>query len=314
MAGPARGRRPPNASSPDIIRIYLDQIGKHPVLTKAEEVHLAQQIEVGVEAAAELEGNPTPKEARDLELLVAQGERARKVFIECNLRLVVSVAKKYKVDRPLQDLIQDGAFGVIRAVEKFDWRMGWKFSTYATWWIRQAIERQNDASDLIRLPNHVAEQRRHALQIWYDLMGKNGQSIEAVATEMGITTDKALLLLNYQGVLSLDSDIPGAEDISLSDVIADPASEDAFDKAASISAMGIETLLSPLSTQERRILRRRLNLDDQERPATLLELGAEMGLTKARIQQIEAKATSKLRHPANRRTSGSLIRRTSEVD
>jgi RNA polymerase sigma factor (sigma-70 family) len=296
-----------NRSEPadqDLVRLYLDSIGKYPLLTKEDEARLSRLIEEGREAKAELAtGGMGVARKRQLRKAVEEGDRATEDFINANLRLVVSIAKKYQsTDMPLLDLIQEGNLGLIHAVEKFDWRKGFKFSTYATWWIRQAIGRGIDNTGrTIRLPVHAGDQIRRLLRIRGQMEGELGRlpSAAELSKAMQIPEDQVIELLQY-GVdpVSLETPIGTDGDTQLGDIVADLSSPSPFDVVADAMLSGeVEKLLAPLEEREREILRLRYGLDRGD-PRTLEEVGNVLQLTRERIRQIERMALSKLRHPS----------------
>ncbi len=293
------------AGDQDLVRLYLDGVGQYPLLAKEDEVRLAKLIEGGRLAAETLAaGTPTPAERRTLRRRAKAGEAAVEAFINANLRLVVSIAKKYQsADMPLLDLVQEGNLGLIHAVEKFDWRKGFKFSTYATWWIRQAIGRGIDnTSRTIRLPVHAGDQIRRLLRVRGQMEGELGRtpSPAELATVMAMPEEQVSQLLQY-GVdpVSLETPIGNEGDTELADVVADTTAPTPYDLVAE-AMMGreVEKLLAPLDEREREILRLRYGLDRGE-PRTLEEVGTVLGLTRERIRQIERTALSKLRHPSS---------------
>ncbi|MGI8753329.1 MAG: sigma-70 family RNA polymerase sigma factor [Acidimicrobiales bacterium] len=293
------------AGDQDLVRLYLDGVGQYPLLTKEDEVRLAKLIEGGRLAAETLAaGTSTTAERRTLRRRAKAGETAVEAFINANLRLVVSIAKKYQsADMPLLDLVQEGNLGLIHAVEKFDWRKGFKFSTYATWWIRQAIGRGIDnTSRTIRLPVHAGDQIRRLLRVRGQMEGELGRtpSPAELATVMAMPEEQVSQLLQY-GVdpVSLETPIGNEGDTELADVVADTTAPTPYDLVAE-AMMGreVEKLLAPLDEREREILRLRYGLDRGE-PRTLEEVGTVLGLTRERIRQIERTALSKLRHPSS---------------
>jgi RNA polymerase primary sigma factor len=289
----------------DLVRLYLDGIGRYPLLSKDEEVELAKAMEVGRAAAAELASDLdlSPARVRELRRLRRAGEAATETFVNANLRLVVSIAKKYQSpEMPLLDLVQEGNLGLIHAVEKFDWRKGFKFSTYATWWIRQAIGRGIDnTSRTIRLPVHAGDQVRRLLRMRSQLEGELGRTPSAAElaalAQMPETQVRDLLQYGAEPV-SLETPIGSEGDTELADVVADESSLTPFDVAArSLLGGEVERLLAPLDEREQAILRLRYGLDRGD-PRTLEEVGNELHLTRERIRQIERTALSKLRHPS----------------
>ena len=288
----------------DPVRMYLREIGRVSLLSGAQERQLAILMERGMEALARLEDDTlTPEERSRLELDVLHGEIARRKLTEANLRLVVSVAKKY-IGRgmSLLDLIQEGNIGLIRAVEKFDYRKGYKFSTYATWWIRQAITRAiADQARTIRIPVHMVETINKLIRVSRRLLQELGRepTSEEIAVEMGISPDKVREIVKVsQEPVSLETPIGEEEDSHLGDFIEDQGALAPADAAShQLLKEQVEDVLDSLSLRERRVLQLRFGLDDG-RSRTLEEVGNEFGVTRERIRQIEAKALRKLRHPS----------------
>lgn len=288
----------------DPVRMYLREIGRVDLLTGATEVQLGRAIEEGEEARGKLmEESPSPQDRFQLEAILETGDKARQRLTEANLRLVVSVAKKY-IGRgmSLLDLIQEGNIGLIRAVEKFDYHKGYKFSTYATWWIRQAITRAiADQARTIRIPVHMVETINKLLRTNRRLLQELGRepTSEEVATEMGITPDKVREIIKVsQEPVSLETPIGEEEDSHLGDFIEDlamPAPADAASRT--LLKEQVEEVLHTLTPRERRVLQLRFGLEDG-RSRTLEEVGKEFAVTRERIRQIEAKALRKLRHPS----------------
>ncbi len=289
----------------DLVRLYLDGIGKYPLLTKDDEVTLAQAIEAGRVARAELAtpGRVAAAKARELRRAMRAADVATEAFVNANLRLVVSIAKKYQsADMPLLDLIQEGNLGLIHAVEKFDWRKGFKFSTYATWWIRQAIGRGIDnSSRTIRLPVHAGDQIRRLLRVRGQMEGELGRlpSPAELAEVMQMPEEQVTELLQYGAEpVSLETPIGNEGDTELADIVADLSAPTPFDMVAQgMLASEIDKLLAPLDEREKQILRLRYGLDRGD-PRTLEEVGGALNLTRERIRQIERTALSKLRHPS----------------
>ena len=289
----------------DLVRLYLTDIGQYPLLNKDDEVRLAQLIEKGIAAKDSLESARDISSAQRRRLIRAQqqGARAERTFVQSNLRLVVSIAKKYQASGlPLLDLIQEGNLGLMHAVEKFDWRKGFKFSTYATWWIRQAITRGiANTGRTIRLPVHAGDtlarlqKARSRLELKYGRPATLGElAIEVDMPEQKVT--EALLFAAEP--LSLSEPLREDSDAELGDVVEDRAAESPFEVAATtLLPSEITRLLSPLDEREREILKLRYGLDRGE-PRTLEEVGEHFQLTRERIRQIEARAMSKLRHPS----------------
>ncbi|MBP1464660.1 RNA polymerase sigma factor RpoD [Candidatus Chloroploca sp. M-50] len=287
----------------DSVRLYLREIGQVPLLTAEQEKRLAQEIEKGQIAERKLkDANADSPEAKQLELERAAGNEARQKMAAANLRLVVSIAKRYR-DRglPLLDLIQEGSLGLLRAIEKFDHNKGYKFSTYATWWIKQALSRAlADQSRLVRLPVHLGETlnriqaaRRQLTQS----LGREPTDAE-LANFLNMSEDKLReLRRTAQDPVSLATPVGEEADSTLADFIPDPHALDADDAAASgMLRQQIATALDQLTERERRVLELRYGLSDGQ-PRTLEEVGKAFGVTRERVRQIEVKALRKLRHP-----------------
>jgi RNA polymerase primary sigma factor len=296
-------------ASADSVRAYLKQIGKVALLNAEEEVDLAKRIEAGLYGAERLrqvedEGQKlSPQMRRDLNWIVRDGERAKNHLLEANLRLVVSLAKRYTGrGMAFLDLIQEGNLGLIRAVEKFDYTKGYKFSTYATWWIRQAITRaMADQARTIRIPVHMVEVINKLGRIQRELLQDLGRepTPEELAKEMDITPDKVLEIQQYaREPISLDQTIGDEGDSQLGDFIEDSEAVVAVD-AVSFTLMQdqLTSVLQTLSEREAGVVRLRFGLTDGQ-PRTLDEIGQVYGVTRERIRQIESKTMSKLRHPS----------------
>ena len=293
----------------DPVRMYLKEIGKVNLLTPEEEVALAKGIAAGNEARNQLDEmeaseEEIPQEVRsELEKVIAKGERCKQRLAEANLRLVVSIAKRY-VGRGMLflDLIQEGNLGLIKAVEKFDFTKGYKFSTYATWWIRQAITRAiADQARTIRIPVHMVETINKVIRVSRQLLQELGHdpTPEEIADEMGMPVDKVREILKIaQEPVSLETPIGEEEDSHLGDFIPD---EDASEpsEAASFTLLKeqLVEVLSTLTPREEKVLKLRFGIEDG-RTRTLEEVGKEFHVTRERIRQIEAKALRKLRHPS----------------
>jgi len=293
----------------DPVRMYLKEIGKVNLLTSDEEVELAKSMGAGMEAAeqlAELErtGEEIPPEVRrELEQMIKKGERAKQRLAEANLRLVVSIAKRY-VGRGMQflDLIQEGNLGLIKAVEKFDFTKGFKFSTYATWWIRQAITRAiADQARTIRIPVHMVETINKVIRVNRQRLQELGHdpTPEETAAEMNMPVERVREILKIaQEPVSLETPIGEEEDSHLGDFIPDEdASEPAEAASATLLKEQLVDVLSTLTPREEKVLKLRFGFEDG-RTRTLEEVGKEFNVTRERIRQIEAKALRKLRHPS----------------
>jgi RNA polymerase primary sigma factor len=296
-------------ASADSVRAYLKQIGKVALLNAEEEVDLAKRIEAGLYSAERLRQADETSEKlamqfkRDLRWIVRDGERAKNHLLEANLRLVVSLAKRYTGrGMAFLDLIQEGNLGLIRAVEKFDYTKGYKFSTYATWWIRQAITRaMADQARTIRIPVHMVEVINKLGRIQRELLQDLGRepTPEELAKEMDITPDKVLEIQQYaREPISLDQTIGDEGDSQLGDFIEDSEAVVAVD-AVSFTLLQdqLQSVLQTLSEREAGVVKLRFGLTDGQ-PRTLDEIGQVYGVTRERIRQIESKTMSKLRHPS----------------
>jgi RNA polymerase sigma factor (sigma-70 family) len=290
----------------DLVRLYLTDIGQYPLLTKEDEVRLAQAIEAGVAARSEMETDPSlgPVRRRELRRVVRSGEKAQRTFVQSNLRLVVSIAKKYQASGlPLLDLVQEGNLGLMHAVEKFDWRKGFKFSTYATWWIRQAITRGiANTGRTIRLPVHAGDTlaRLQKARARLELAHGRPATVAELSAEVDLPEDKVAEALRFASEpLSLSEPLREDGDAELGDLVEDRGAESPFESAATAMLPDeVLRLLAPLDEREREILKLRFGLDRGE-PRTLEEVGEHFHLTRERIRQIEARAMSKLRHPSS---------------
>ena len=296
-------------ASADSVRAYLKQIGKVALLNAEEEVDLAKRIEAGLYSSERMRqfeeaGERLPNQMRrDLRWIKRDGERAKNHLLEANLRLVVSLAKRYTGrGMAFLDLIQEGNLGLIRAVEKFDYTKGYKFSTYATWWIRQAITRaMADQARTIRIPVHMVEVINKLGRIQRELLQDLGRepTPEELAKEMDITPDKVLEIQQYaREPISLDQTIGDEGDSQLGDFIEDSEAVVAVD-AVSFTLLQdqLQAVLQTLSEREAGVVRLRFGLTDGQ-PRTLDEIGQVYGVTRERIRQIESKTMSKLRHPS----------------
>jgi RNA polymerase primary sigma factor len=290
----------------DSVHTYLKAIGRRQLLTAAQEVDLAKRIEAGLYAEHKLEsgGRLSARAREDLRLVAEDGQRAKAHMLEANLRLVVSVAKKY-ADRGLSllDVVQEGNLGLIRAVEKFDYTKGYKFSTYAMWWIRQAIQRGfADSARTIRLPVHVLEMLSKLSRVEREMHQRLGR--EPTAEELGVELDKSPaqvqeLLRTSRQPISLDSTIGEDGETRIGDLIEDtdtPEASELVDRQ--LMADQLRRALGVLSAREEKIMAMRFGLYDGT-PRTLDEIGKHLGLTRERIRQLEKESLSKLRHPSN---------------
>ena len=310
---------PEGVSIEDPVRMYLKEIGKVPLLTADEEIVLAKQMEAGADAHNRLEEieellkdaddekrAELLKEQKQMKMLEYAGEEAKNRLAEANLRLVVSIAKRY-VGRGMLflDLIQEGNLGLIKAVEKFDYRKGYKFSTYATWWIRQAITRAiADQARTIRIPVHMVETINKLIRVSRQLLQELGREPfpEEIAEEMNMSVERVREILKIsQEPVSLETPIGEEEDSHLGDFIQDDNVPVPADAAAfTLLREQLKDVLSTLTDREQKVLRLRFGLDDG-RARTLEEVGKEFNVTRERIRQIEAKALRKLRHPSRSR-------------
>ncbi|WP_407941488.1 sigma-70 family RNA polymerase sigma factor [Microlunatus kandeliicorticis] len=293
----------------DAVGLYLDGIAKTPLLTAEEEVDLAKAIEVGLYAEKIRSGEVTSAErgrrakrptADELDELIEQGRQAQQRFVTANLRLVVSVARKYgRAQMPLLDLVQEGNTGLIRAVEKFDYTKGFKFSTYGTWWVRQSISRGiAQQGRIVRLPVHVAEQVNQVGAVRRTLERRLGRDpeLEEIAAEMGVDADRVLDLMRYgRDHVSLDAPVEEDGDTALGDLIARepaPGPDEVFLDAEEHARL--DALLDELDERSADVVRRRYGLVDG-RQAKLADIGAIWGITAERVRQIERHAIAKLR-------------------
>jgi RNA polymerase primary sigma factor len=296
-----------NIDTDDTIGLYLKEVGRVPLLTAVEEVELAQRIERGRLAREELaRGNVTPRRRQELQMLIEDGWAAREHLITANSRLVISVAKKYMGRGvPFLDLIQEGNIGLIRAAKKFDYRRGHKFSTYATWWIRQAVTRAiADQGRTIRVPVHMGDQINKLLRVQHQLTQRLGRdpSVEELAVALEVTPQKIENMIQVaRRPLSLETPTDDEEDSVLGDFIQDDEFP-APDETATYNLLRehLDSVLDGLPPREVRILQLRYGLLDGQ-AYTLEEVGRKMGVTRERVRQIEAQALSRLRHPSIRR-------------
>jgi RNA polymerase sigma factor (sigma-70 family) len=294
------------AASADLVRVYLNEIGKVALLTALDEVELAKRIEAGLYADYLLSqaNNFSATRKRELRALVVDGERAKDHLLRANLRLVVSLAKRYTGHgMPFLDLIQEGNLGLIRAVEKFDYTKGFKFSTYATWWIRQAISRaMADQSRTIRLPVHLVEQVNKLQRIRREMnqqLGREANHAE-LAHELDITEERVRELIDLsRDLVSLDQTVGTDDDASLGDFIADERSSFAAENVVEGGLMRahLQDVLNTLDAREAAVVRMRYGLDGGQ-PKTLDEIGRAFKLSRERIRQIERETMAKLRHPS----------------
>jgi RNA polymerase sigma factor (sigma-70 family) len=297
--------RPRVTDTDDLIHLYLHQAGQFVLLSKSDEQALARRIEEGALAQRQLEARQslTPTERRSLRRAVRSGRDAHRTFVEANLRLVVSIAKRYqRSGLPLLDLIQEGNLGLIHAVDKFDWRKGFKFSTYATWWIRQSISRGiANTSRTVRLPIHVADRLAHLAHARVELEARLGRraSITELADELELPPTKVSETLQIAAEpLSLSQPIGEDGENEFGDLVADRSAASPFEAAAAVILPSeAAKVLFKLSERERLVITLRFGLD-RGQPRTLEQVGRHFQLTRERIRQIESKAMAKLRHPA----------------
>jgi RNA polymerase sigma factor (sigma-70 family) len=288
----------------DLVRAYLNGIGRTKLLTAAQEVELAKRIEAGLYAEEVLPDVRDTGLAADLRTVIREGRAAKDHLLEANLRLVVSIAKRYTGrGMAFLDLIQEGNLGLIRAVEKFDYTKGYKFSTYATWWIRQAITRaMADQARTIRIPVHMVEQVNRMVRARRDLSASLGRepNVAEIAKAMGVPEFQVIELISYdREPVSLDQAVGEDGESALGDFVArvDPREEPSDSVPNGMLREEVEIVLATLSQRERAVIRLRFGLDDG-RQRTLDEVGREFGLSRERIRQIEKVTLHKLRHPS----------------
>ncbi|MFE7775726.1 RNA polymerase sigma factor RpoD/SigA [Streptomyces sp. NPDC057445] len=298
----------------DLVGMYLDEIARTPLLDAAKEVELSQTIEAGVYATQILDGSVTSDAAKgsgdggavtreELEALVAQGERAKDIFIRSNLRLVVAVARRYpRSGLPLLDLIQEGNAGLVRAVEKFDYAKGFKFSTYATWWIRQAITRSiADQSRTIRLPVHLVEELGRIRRVQREFNRENGREPEPaeVAAELGSTPERIVDVLDWaRDPVSLNMSVDDEGETQFGDLLEDTSAVSPEQSVLTLlRSEELDDLIDKLDHRTASIIRMRYGIEDG-RERTLTEVGKEHGLTRERIRQIEKHALLELKRMA----------------
>ena len=303
--------KPAQVPEEDLVRLYLRDIGHHRLLTKEDEARLAQAVEAGREARAELAAGRqvSPDRVRELRRIARAGDAASETFVTANLRLVVSIAKRYQAsDLPLLDLVQEGNLGLMHAVEKFDWRKGFKFSTYATWWIRQAITRGiANGGRTIRLPVNASELLSQVTKARARLEAQLGRrpSVTELARDLDVSANRVAEILRHVTTpASLSEPLHHDSDAELGDLVEDRGAISPFEAAAASLLPGhMATMLASLDDREREIIWLRFGLDRGD-PRTLEDVGTHFDLTRERIRQIEARAMSKLRHP----TAGQELR------
>jgi RNA polymerase primary sigma factor len=293
-----------DGAASEALPLYLREIGRVPLLTAQDEVRLSQAIERGREAAQHLQAESlTDSERQELEAKIREGDVARGALTDANLRLVVSVARRYSNRGvPLIDLIQEGNLGLLRAVEKFDWRRGFKFSTYATWWIRQAVSRAiADDARTIRIPVHLYDVVNRMARISSQLHQELGRepTDEEVGEALQISAERVRELNQVlPQPISLDGFVGDDQDTRLSDVVADENALNLESVAEHrLLAEQIRDTLMTLTPRERQVIERRFGLTD-DNDETLTAIGREIGVTRERIRQIESTALRKLRHPS----------------
>jgi len=284
----------------DLVRLYLTDIGQYPLLTKDDEVRLAQEIENGNAAREHLQSGKglTPAKKRELRRASRHGEYAQQTFVQSNLRLVVSIAKKYQASGlPLLDLIQEGNLGLMHAVEKFDWRKGFKFSTYATWWIRQAVQRGvANKARTIRIPVHVVEREQKVARARRELLAK----LEREPTAEEIADHSKLPLAHVhevqeaaRAVASTDMPVGDDGDASFGDLIAGTGPSTEEEASASLRDLAVRQAVASLPDRERDVIELRFGLVG-DGPASLEAIGKQLGLTRERVRQIETEALRRL--------------------
>ena len=303
---PTRNRKQ-HAEQQDAVGAYLEAIGRHDLLTKEDEARLGRLVMDGLTALERIDSSEklSAKQRRKLNEEIAAGQRARDQFVVANLRLVVSIARRYQsTGLPLGDLIQLGNLGLMHAVEKFDFRKGFKFSTYATWWIRQAITRgYADTARQIRLPAHAEDTFRLVARVSDDLEARLGRTAtdDEIAEASGVDADRVREVRRFPTrMASVDAPIGDgdSDDLLLGDTIADDEmafADDIANRDARVHV--VKTMLGVLDDRERRIVELRYGLDGGG-PRDLAEVGKEIGVTRERVRQIEARVLSKLRHPS----------------
>ncbi|MDX1469052.1 MAG: sigma-70 family RNA polymerase sigma factor [Acidimicrobiia bacterium] len=301
----AKDARPERGASPaDTVGLYLDEVSAHELLTAEDEVHLARAMEQGKRARAAVESGEYDKTDRiKLMRAISEGDEAKMMFIRSNLRLVISIAKRYTGrGLDLLDLIQEGNLGLIRAVEKFDWRKGFKFSTYATWWIRQAITRGlGNNGRTIRLPVHMVDVVRtvhDTKQSLHDQFHRT-PTLEEISEASGLDAERVMAALEAPSeTVSLDRPVGEDGDVTLQDFVEDHGATDPEDRAASSWRRDrLIQAISHLDLEEQQVLWLRFGLDGDE-PWTLSDVGQVINATRERVRQIEARGLAKLRHPS----------------
>ncbi|MCA9349101.1 sigma-70 family RNA polymerase sigma factor [Candidatus Saccharibacteria bacterium] len=303
--GRGNGRDSKNGQDDDLVGRYLKEIGRHALLTHDQEVMLGNTVRVGIQASNELSTSNTlsPSRTRQLERAIKDGEAAKVAFVKANLRLVVSIAKRYQSSGlPLLDLIQEGNLGLMHAVDKFDEQKGFKFSTYATWWIRQAITRGiANTGNLVRLPVHAGDNlnrvRKASLGLEAELARKPTHA--EIAAKTGMPLDKVIEAIRFGTTpISLDAPLKEGEDTVIGDMVADRNAVDPEVIAeVAVVADELENILSRLDKREQDILRKRFGIGT-DKPQALEEIAEDYGVTRERIRQIQERALGRLRHPS----------------
>jgi RNA polymerase primary sigma factor len=293
----------------DLVRLYLDEIGQRSLLDRDDEARLGQAIQAGLQARRRLASGAvhSDRTAENLRRRAREGERAHREFVEANLRLVVSVAKRYRRSGvELLDLVQAGNIGLLRAVERFDWRLGNKFSTYATWWIRQSIIRElGEAGRAIRLPVHLREQVVSLARARDRVRAELGHepSVDEIAAGLGASSGRVRELLAVaDDVVSLSLPVGESDDRELSDLLADNGVVDPAEKVAGSSERNeVRALLTHLTEHQATVLRLRFGLDGSE-PRSLEDVGRALGISRERVRQLEARALRRLRNDEGARS------------
>ncbi len=291
-----------------LVSLYLSEISRVPLLSPAQERALARRIEAGRIAAERLSvmGEPEPSLEATLMRVVEDGLRAKRTMIEANLRLVVSIAKRYATGAiPLMDLIQEGNIGLIRAVERFDYRLGYKFSTYATWWIKQSIRRAlSEQGTVVRVPVNIVEEAWRLRRVRNSLIHELGRepSTEELASKAGLSPDRVEeVLAATRSAFSLDEPVSEDDSATLADLVGDLEDESPHELITKqLLREHMLQAMDDLTPRERRVLEMRFGLDGKN-PRTLDEVGQEINVTRERVRQIEAKSLAKLRHPSRAR-------------
>lgn len=296
----------PSMGSEELIQYYLDEIGNHTLLDHESEIALAQTIEKGAKAAKKLEsavpGELSAKQKRELKKVVQEGREAKQRFINANLRLVVSIAKKYRASGlPFLDLIQEGNLGLIHAVEKYDWRKGFKFSTYATWWIRQSLIRGiSNSNEIIRLPVHARETSKSLRRFRLELESSWNRrvSLQEAGEELGLSSEQIDSILSQGEVIaSLSQGTTQDGDFELGETLEDQEVNVSEEATYQFVEEEVEKLLSVLTDEERLIITARFFTGDEV--CSYMEIGRRYEMSRERVRQIEVRAMAKMRHPSS---------------